>query len=200
MPDPTSTTSTPYNPTSFTPPQPASIVSTTTMQFKQTALTLLHKLQQGLSSPRIELVYATHEWWPLPASSSSIRLSPESRQKLRISVFDSSFNPPTRAHLALANAPSPSLSSAASDATQENYDATLLLLSVRNVDKSLSHGDATYLQRLEMMRILSGDMKQAEGNGAIAIIDEPTFVGKQRVLKGFLENRLAGSGFHPTSA
>lgn len=127
-------------------------------------------------------------------------------QPLRISILDSSFNPPTRAHLALAQSKPPKRifvpgterqsnvssttvkprrpSAGSGDAvvTQErkpeynedDYDARLLLLSVRNVDKTLKPGDATFVQRVEMMsqlacagvgaeRKIEDTLKQAQG-------------------------------------
>lgn len=49
-------------------------------------------------------------------------------------------------------------------------------------------GDATYVQRLEMMYLLSLDIND---NVAIAIIDQPIFVGKSTILHSFLRSRLA---------
>lgn len=49
-------------------------------------------------------------------------------------------------------------------------------------------GDATYVQRLEMMYLLSRDINN---NVAIAIVDEPIFVRKSTVLHSFLQSRLA---------
>jgi nicotinamide-nucleotide adenylyltransferase len=65
------------------------------------------------------------------------------------------------------------------------------LLSVKNVDKALKVGDATYLQRLQMMGLLAQDPSVRDGNVAIAITDEPTFVGKSKVLQEYLKARLA---------
>lgn len=158
---------------------------------------LLQRLQQGLSAPPVELIYTPHPRWPLP-HSQSIQQNPN--QSLRISILDSSFNPPTLAHLALANSPRPSYR----DDNEQNletqdtiicgYDAKLLLLSVKNADKSLKSGDATYQQRLEMMLLLSKDViasqREAAANVAIAIIDKPTFVGKSSALLEFLQRRL----------
>lgn len=77
-------------------------------------------------------------------------------------MLDSSFNPPTRAHIAMLKAPMPSSFGARA------YDAKLLLLSVRNVDKSLKDGDATYLQRLEMLELLAKELEdEGEDNGAV---------------------------------
>jgi nicotinamide-nucleotide adenylyltransferase len=129
----------------------------------------------------VELVYTPHDHWPLPPSINSTN----STTLLRISVLDSSFNPPTLAHLALANHPT--------------YDARLLLLSVRNVDKSLGPGDASYIQRLQMMYLLAMDIEHpslpdegaSNSNMAIAIIDEPTFIGKSSALLTFLRSRLS---------
>ncbi|KZV60920.1 Nucleotidylyl transferase [Peniophora sp. CONT] len=117
---------------------------------------LIKRVQSGVSA--FELVYRPSSFWP--------RSSPQSTTgPTALAILDSSFNPPTRAHLALA--------SAAGEATE----ARLLLLSVRNADKALAPGDATYAQRLAMMRLIAED-----ANAAVGLVDAPTFVGKAEVL------------------
>lgn len=168
--------------------------------FSSHALRVLQKVQRGLSP--VELVYTSHEHWPFQPG-----LTVHTRPILHISVLDSSFNPPTLAHLALAKSPPPSchgVSTHASTSFGLDYDAKLLLLSIRNADKSMKPGDATHIQRLEMMQLLSQDLCSTDntkteydcpspvnGNIAIAIIDEPTFVGKSTTLLRFLQTRLA---------
>ncbi|KAF8206129.1 hypothetical protein K438DRAFT_1963230 [Mycena galopus ATCC 62051] len=122
--------------------------------------------------------------WPLPRSQSALH-----QRSLQISVLDSSFNPPTLAHLALDNAPRPS----SGDDAGRGYDAEVCLLSVRNADKTLKPTDASYIQRLEMMRLLAQDSApDPEAHQiAIGIVDEPTF-GKATKLLAFLEQRLSG--------
>lgn len=124
------------------------------------------------------ILYASHARWPLPLTPSST--SPP----LTISVLDSSFNPAHLAHLAIAN----HLPSSA-----HGPPAHLLLLSSKNVDKEPKAGEASPGQRLEMMRVVAREMERlgrseegaARGaaNVAVGVIeDEPTFVGKSRVL------------------
>lgn len=154
----------------------------------------LSRLRRGLST--VELVYTSHERWPMPRF-------PFSDRKLNISVLDSSFNPPTLAHLALANTPfSARFKSSPSD--NEDFHAKLLLLSVRNVDKLLKSGDATHTQRLDMMLSFANDIAfpprstQSEdstqipvgSNIAVGLINEPTFVGKSSTLLEFLHARI----------
>ncbi|KAI0649409.1 hypothetical protein C8Q79DRAFT_1102304 [Trametes meyenii] len=176
---------------------------------------LLHRVQKGLSA--IELIHTPHPRWPLPTALSGSAAPPT----VHISVLDSSFNPPTLAHLALANTPPPpplppsppaSVStppSARGPAAPHAFDARLLLLSVRNADKQLKPGDATYEQRIEMMVALAHDLNLASSppaavpsssspssrnptpNVAVAIIDEPTFVGKSPLLLAFLARLIA---------
>ncbi|KAG6813970.1 hypothetical protein H0H92_005225 [Tricholoma furcatifolium] len=151
--------------------------------------TLLHHIQHGLSKHSVELVYTSHNLWPVPKAPLTLR-------QLRVLVLDASFNPPTLAHLALANSPMPHFNQSDVISSHDNeYDAKLLLLSVRNVDKALKPGDATYLQRLEMLEIFAADVTQSAGaqpaNVAIAMIDEPTFVGKSKVLQSFFKSRFA---------
>ncbi|KIJ66906.1 hypothetical protein HYDPIDRAFT_108862 [Hydnomerulius pinastri MD-312] len=171
--------------------------------FASYAMQMLQNVQHGVST--VELVYTSHEHWPC-RPGHTVHASPV----LRISVLDSSFNPPTVAHLALAKSQPPPYSIYSTPASTESgldYDAKLLLLSVRNADKSLKPGDATYIQRLEMMHLLSRDIypavssesevdssnnpSRSSGNVAVAIIDEPTFVGKSTALLRFLQTRLA---------
>jgi nicotinamide-nucleotide adenylyltransferase len=111
---------------------------------------------------------------------------------LQISVLDSSFNPPTLAHLALADAPRPSIGGEVGG----EYDAKIYLLSVRNADKTLKPTDASYIQRLEMMLLLAQDSKSS-AEVAIGIVDEPTFVGKASKLLAFLQQRLSGLALAP---
>ncbi|KAJ7592934.1 Nucleotidylyl transferase [Mycena floridula] len=123
-------------------------------------------------SKLVDLVHCSHPAWPLRQGS----------RHLRIGVLDSSFNPPTKAHLALVN-------------HSLEYEAKLLLLSVRNADKSLKPTDATYEQRSRMMVELVSDVK--DDNVAVALIDEPGFVGKSRILQDFLKARIREQDIHP---
>ncbi|KAF8150864.1 hypothetical protein B0H34DRAFT_666136 [Crassisporium funariophilum] len=164
---------------------------------------LLQRLQQGLSQAPVEFVYRPHPRWPFPHPSIQRQ---HLNRPLRISVLDSSFNPPTLAHLALANSQRPFNQGIGNDGASD-YDAKLLLLSVTNADKSLKTGDATYLQRLEMMALLAKHIESRTqppptssqitsqslspeeiANVAIAIIDEPTFVGKSEALLKYLKD------------
>lgn len=158
---------------------------------------LIHRVRQGLSA--VELVHLPHECWPLP------RHAADATRRLKISILDSSFNPPTLAHLALASVPAPKRPDALDAGGHADFDARLLLLSVRNADKSLKPSDASYTQRLEMMILLAeeiaaqkspraeypGEEPLEDPNVAVAIIDEPTFVGKSRILHEYLHSRLA---------
>lgn len=169
--------------------------------------TLLQRIHKGLSA--IELVHTSHPRWPLPPHSAT--LAPA----VHISVLDSSFNPPTLAHLALANTLPPPPTDVPPAGSPDGFDARLLLLSVRNADKQLKPGDAAYEQRTEMMILLARDLartharsvpaaqadahdlpradaeEEREPNVAVAIIDEPTFVGKSTILHDFLTSRIA---------
>ncbi|KAF8632263.1 hypothetical protein AX15_002008 [Amanita polypyramis BW_CC] len=138
--------------------------------------TVIHRVHARLSP--LEFLFLSHPKWPLPSLPSSSSTS----IPLRMSVLDSSFNPPTLAHLALANSRPPG--------DDRDYDARLLLLSVRNADKTLKPGDASYIQRLEMMRLLSDHITTTPNNVAVAIVNEPTFVGKSTQLLSFLKQRF----------
>ncbi|KAK0204929.1 Nucleotidylyl transferase [Desarmillaria ectypa] len=93
-------------------------------------------------------------------TSLTMTLLPKLRHGAKVLILDSSFNPPTLAHLALA-------------LCGNDYDARILMLSTTNADKKLAPGDATLAQRQSMMALLGLP---------ITVIDEPTFVGKARRL------------------
>ncbi|KAF8339707.1 uncharacterized protein EI90DRAFT_3037526 [Cantharellus anzutake] len=155
----------------------------------------IQRLQQNTS--QLEILYSK----VIPIDRCTSDQGSDNRPPVvRVTVLDSSFNPPTRAHLALALLSTPDIS-----------DTTLLLLSVRNADKQLKTGDAPYTERLEMLAHFADDLarSQIEANWPFmpkcvhenptsssdqslakslwpviltAAIDEPTFVGKSTVL------------------
>ncbi|KAI5452014.1 hypothetical protein NCC49_001310 [Naganishia albida] len=144
----------------------------------------------------VELFHTSHPRWPFPRDEKASK-------PIHIAVFDSSYNPPTRAHYAisLTSYPSPGLTSSSfeirqrdSEAEDEPYTARLLLLSARNVDKTLKPGDATFDQRIEMMDLQALDMEedpsraadQGRRNVAVAALNHPTFVGKSDILLRWL--------------
>jgi nicotinamide-nucleotide adenylyltransferase len=165
---------------------------------------LIQRVQQRTSS--VECAWASHGQWPLPAAN---RKHPKGAP-LRVSVLDSSFNPPTLAHLALANVrPTPTQGVVGPSAEgvlaegkpkkNDDFDAHLLLLSVRNADKSLKPSDATLVQRIEMMVALARSVhanEEGPANIAVAIIDEPTFVGKSRILREWLSHQISAMSQH----
>ena len=169
--------------------------------------TALQRLQRRLST--IEFVHLPHDRWPL-RRSATVHKSPE----MLLSILDSSFNPPTLAHLAIANAPLPtpltsidgSNSSPKGETLPRDYDAKLLLLSIRNADKILKPNDATYRQRLEMVVGLARDVvgydesgqPTGDANVAVAVIAEPLFADKSRLLLAFLRRRLVDLGTTPS--
>ncbi|GAA6035030.1 hypothetical protein JCM8097_002151 [Rhodosporidiobolus ruineniae] len=129
--------------------------------------------------PSFTLLYASHAHWPLPPrlGSSSEFLSP---RLLRISVLDSSYNPPHAAHLALAKHGA------------KSADATLLAFTISNPDKGAVTLDSGLLHRLEMIRAVALDLQEKaaeEGlrNVAVAVLNAPTFTQKSRILRSELD-------------
>jgi nicotinamide-nucleotide adenylyltransferase len=122
------------------------------------------------------LIYTSNSRWPLPPA-----VPPPSR--IRISVLDSSFNPPHAAHKALA------------ETTSSSSDAQLLAFTISNADKQLDKEDL--YNRLEMIRAMAVDLNRGQeeevkekekekgkwNNVAVAVLDAATFVKKSQVLK-----------------
>ena len=138
----------------------------------------LNRLKAG--STQVEFIHKPHTRWPHPQPMlTNPNLSPGpgsitttvSDSNLPVTILDSSFNPPTLAHRALA------LLTVASSPT----DARLLLLSVRNADKVPRPSDALPVQRVEMMVLLAREV-----NAAVGLVDAPAFVHKAEILHAAL--------------
>ncbi|ORX91424.1 Nucleotidylyl transferase [Basidiobolus meristosporus CBS 931.73] len=116
------------------------------------------------SASRFKLTYRSRNNW-LPEEEG------------RIVVFDSSFNPPTRAHLQLIYE---SLN------LRPGFDACLLLIATSNADKTLS--GATLEQRLEMMHILATHLQETgqspgSSNVAVGVVNRGLFAEKISALQ-----------------
>lgn len=123
----------------------------------------------------VQTIWASHSNW-----LGSARPGP-----VRISILDSSFNPPTLAHLALATRQDP----------VTPFTAHCLSLSVKNVDKQAADSDGTRL-RLEMIQLMAQSIvdKAEPGSGlantAVLLLQEPTFVAKSTAIR----NELSAAG------
>ncbi|ORY34925.1 hypothetical protein BCR39DRAFT_137700 [Naematelia encephala] len=128
------------------------------------------------------LTYKSCSTWPLPSHTGTSSDSP-----VHISILDSSFNPPTLAHLAIASSDPPpsSPSSSSSSSSSLPYTARLLLFSIRNVDKKPQPSDPSLEQRLSMVHLLAQRIPDLPI--AVGILDEPTFAGKSHVVHNFLK-------------
>lgn len=124
----------------------------------------LSSLVETIQTGRLPIAfpYTPHPHWPLSPQSPSL----SSRPHLRIAILDSSFNPPTIAHAALLRARPLD--------EHTDFDAHLLLLSVRNADKALKPGDATHAQRAEMMARFAAGVP----NCGVGLLDAPMWVDK----------------------
>lgn len=124
----------------------------------------------------VRLVYSTSSTWPF-SSGESCKCS--TGRAMDIAVLDSSFNPPSRAHLALLVS-RPILSD-----RNRSYDGHLLLFSTQNADKGAGKpGDASLTQRVEMMTLLAKDVERIQAasgdrvNVAVGLVDKPLIFAK----------------------
>lgn len=86
-----------------------------------------------------------------------------------IFILDSSFNPPTNAHLALAR----------SSLTPSVTSTIILLLAVQNADKQAK--PASFAHRIEMMELLArGIEKTSNATALLALSKHPRFVDKAK--------------------
>lgn len=114
---------------------------------------------------------ATKEFYLTFKSSETWPLQPTTKEICRVLILDSSFNPPTKAHTSL-------LKTSLAHYPKNYFDATLLLLSTKNVDKQLT--GASVLQRVEMMQLTAADYPHA----AVGLTTHGKFVDKASCIQG----------------
>jgi nicotinamide-nucleotide adenylyltransferase len=96
---------------------------------------------------------ALHSFTSSPSKFRIVHtVHPTSTQPKTLYILDSSFNPPSRAHLSLAT-------SALYDGTGEKPWRLLLLFSTHNADKAPS--PASFVQRIALMSVFAEDLMQA---------------------------------------
>lgn len=123
------------------------------------------------------LLYSSAANWPPKPSGAAAGPGPSTTN---ISVLDSSFNPPSHAHLALAlSAPQPT--------------AHLLLFSARNADKGAGRvGDVRVERRLDLLVLLAHALEErlrAQGHEphvAVALVKEPLMATKSTLMHRYL--------------
>lgn len=122
------------------------------------------------------------------SASGGVCLIPSSKTWLlskktssNVLVLDSSFNPPTRAHIGLIHA--------ATRIQGVDYDGLLLMLSTANVDKELKGGSVQ--DRISMMEICAEKISK---NVAVVLTDKARFIDKARAIRelpGFKASTLS---------
>lgn len=136
----------------------------------------------------IEHISSTPGSFSLVDADDGWPFSRNSQSGIHLAILDSSFNPPTLAHQAIISS---------SYLGQSNpYTARLLLYTPKNAAKTPTARDATPLQRLEMMSLLSFSLhsleasKNQEESIATALIHAPTFAAKASILRSYIVNEL----------
>lgn len=146
----------------------------------------------------VRLVYSTSSSWPFSSRPTSDGSSNGSRSTaddtIDIAVLDSSFNPPSRAHLALL------LSRPILAQQKQAYDGHLLLFSTQNADKGAGKpGDASLSQRIEMMTLMAKDVERIQAasghpaNVAVGLVDKPLIFAKSTLTWDLLKGQQQSS-------
>ncbi|CAI2170484.1 2716_t:CDS:1 [Funneliformis geosporum] len=152
------------------------------------------------SRPLFKITYKQPPTWPISLSK------PDHKKPIRIAVLDSSFNPPTKAHLQLImksvtnihfqnNQPVtiqiPEKQRQIKEQPSEFFDACLLLFAIKNADKMVTSSDASIVDRISMMEALasyirstaqSDSLTAALQNLAVGVTTHPIFTDKARAI------------------
>ncbi|CAG8512734.1 11886_t:CDS:1 [Racocetra fulgida] len=161
---------------------------------------LLSSLQNELnlnpSQPLFKLTYTSSPNWPyyLIDSTNKSRNNPT----LKIAILDSSFNPPTKAHMQLLLQSVKNQTNSKPDNNFVPFDACLLLYAIKNADKTPSPSDAGPVDRLLMMESLASQINStiikteptfnSLQNIATGVITHPLFMDKAKAIRSYLIN------------
>ncbi|PWN44516.1 hypothetical protein IE81DRAFT_9437 [Ceraceosorus guamensis] len=137
---------------------------------------------------------------PLILYPSPDAFPPRVSGALHISVLDSSFNPPSNAHLALSTLVPPA-------STSEHPNAHLLLFSATNADKGTGRsGDLKPENRLDLMLLLAKDVEAAlkgagqEANVFVGLVDKPLMGDKSSLIHALLRQHGHTPAVHSEGA
>lgn len=157
----------------------------------------LSDLPSSLPKGSLHLVEPIPKIWP--GSANSVDTS-DKADNVHICILDSSFNPPTLAHLALASAPFPPCSGSTSQ-DDTPYTSRLLLFSLTNVEKKPTPSDPSLIQRFRLIQLLAQEIqaRQPDTPVAIGLINEPTFAGKSRIIHSYFKDRQGDSSSSTSS-
>ncbi|RIB27771.1 hypothetical protein C2G38_2029103 [Gigaspora rosea] len=162
---------------------------------RETLENLLTSVQNELnlnpSKPLFKLTYSSSNWqYDLTKSSNSI---------LKIAILDSSFNPPTKAHMHLL------LQSVNNQSNTKFFDACLLLYAIKNADKTPLSSDAGPVDRLLMMESLASQICSINTkseptfnslqNIAIGVTTHPLFMDKAKAIHSYFNNNKLSSSY-----
>ncbi|KAI8331741.1 hypothetical protein BC941DRAFT_438328, partial [Chlamydoabsidia padenii] len=106
-----------------------------------------------------------------PESAQGKWYAPTNRPRLLI--LDSSFNPPTKAHAALLTK--------ALDTQPGYFDASLLLFSTQNVDKTLT--GASIIERVEMMELMAKRHTTPHHPVYVGLTHQAKFIDKAKEIQ-----------------
>lgn len=170
-------------PPTLNSPIPSGSTAATLVAFFSRALSAF----QHSASP-FQVICTLNPTSPTPTPPTATTPSPPTRPKTLI-ILDSSFNPPTLAHLHMAT-------SALRAHQSSSSPRLLLLLSVQNADKPVK--PAGFAERLAMMHVFAGDVQavlRGEGGSGegevegvegvtvdIGLTSKPYFHDKSRVI------------------
>ncbi|CAG8534930.1 15975_t:CDS:1 [Dentiscutata heterogama] len=174
---------------------------------RETLENLLTSLQKELnlnpSQPLFKLTYTSSSNWPYYLTESQPRNSP-----LKIAILDSSFNPPTKAHMQLLIESVTNDSNTKSNNNSIIFDACLLLYAIKNADKTPSSSDAGPVDRILMMESLASQIHSIKTeqnfnslqNIATGVITHPLFMDKAKAIHSYFNNNKSTSRFIDSSS
>ncbi|RHZ81051.1 hypothetical protein Glove_126g9 [Diversispora epigaea] len=169
------------------------------------------------TKPLFKLTYSTSPNWPYGKNKN---LNNNNKTRItRIAILDSSFNPPTKAHIQLliqsVNTITNMYSPQAQGSHEKNnlsssfFDACLLLYATKNVDKILSSSDIGPIDRLLMMENLveyinvdkdnDNNNNEALQNIAVGIVTHGRFINKTQALHSFFSSLKNSNNISPSN-
>jgi nicotinamide-nucleotide adenylyltransferase len=150
-----------------------------------------NNLIENSNKPLFKIIFKNLENWPFLLNS--FISNKQQQHTTRIAILDSSFNPPTKAHLKLLEN---SIINYNNNSQNFIFHASLLLYSINNVDKITSSSDAKLIDRLIMMKILASciiNSQKSNNNSllqnlAVGVTTQARFIDKANAIHSSFNN------------